>query len=82
LIWASHKALPANWFNRFWTVSRSTNEQDVISNSNFSSKSKSEAGLKSKRGAVQDGHPQGCSSVTATRFKANANQKECGLDEK
>ncbi|MCP3705215.1 MAG: ATP-binding cassette domain-containing protein, partial [Alteromonas sp.] len=52
--WASHKALPANWFNRFWTVSRSTNEQDAISHSNFNSKSKSEAGLKSKIGAVQD----------------------------
>jgi ATP-binding cassette subfamily C protein CydD len=78
LIWASHKALPANWFNRFWTVSRSTPEQDAISNS----KSKSEAGLKSKIGALQDEHLQGCSSVTATSFKANANQKECGLDEK
>ena len=78
LIWASHKALPANWFNRFWTVSRSTPEQDAISNS----KSKSEAGLKSKLGALQDEHLQGCSSVTATSSKANANQKECGLDEK
>ena len=82
LIWASHKALPANWFNRFWTVSRSTNEQDVISNSNFNSMSKSEAGLKSKIGAVQDGHLQGCSSVTETSFKMNANQKERSLDEK
>ena len=82
LIWASHKALPANWFNRFWTVSRSTNEQDVISNSNFNSMSKSEAGLKSKIGALQDEHLQGCSSVTATSFKAHANQKECGLNEK
>ncbi|MED5234877.1 MAG: ATP-binding cassette domain-containing protein, partial [Pseudomonadota bacterium] len=78
LIWASHKALPANWFNRFWTVSRSTPEQDAISNS----KSKSEAGLKSKIGALQDEHLQGCSSVTATSFKTNANQKERSLDEK
>jgi ATP-binding cassette subfamily C protein CydD len=82
LIWASHKALPANWFNRFWTVSRSTPEQDAISNSNFNSMSKSEAGLKSKIGAVQDGHLQGCSSVTETSFKMNANQKERSLDEK
>ncbi|KHT48731.1 ABC transporter ATP-binding protein [Alteromonas macleodii] len=82
LIWASHKALPANWFNRFWTVSRSTNEQDAISNSNFNSMSKSEAGLKSKIGAVQDEHLQGCSSVKATSFKMNANQKERSLDEK